>query len=189
MPKPKGRKPKKRAYPRLEHTPGQYHMTMRLMLPPSVNSIWIRGKHGQFLSPNYRKWRQDNIKRIPKECAYYLSSNIHINLEITVGKGFRSNSDIDNRIKGILDLLTFAGVIQDDSARHLTSIFVRITDANFKNKHQAFADVTVIGSSDGFQRVQTAKSEASPPRSIENHPKGKRRRRPSKGGETFSGPA
>lgn len=152
MPKPKGRKPKKRAYPRLEHNPGVYRLYFKFGLPPSVNSIWVRGRYGQFLSPGYRSWRTTNIKHIQPEDSYQLDSEISIEIEITAGKGFRANSDIDNRVKGILDLLVFGGVIADDSARHLTSIYVRLVNKDFKNKSLAYAEVAVTGTSNGYIR-------------------------------------
>lgn len=151
MPKPKGRKPK-RAYPLVDHPAGDYQLSVAVTLPPSVNSIWSRGRYGQFLSPGYRQWRQSNLKSISPDISFRLHDDIRVTIQIYPGKGFKSNSDIDNRAKGILDLLVLAGLIEDDSAKHLVELKVNLMSRDFKSKSLAHAEVLVQGYSKGYKK-------------------------------------
>lgn len=90
-------------------------MFLTLPLPPSVNSYW--GFHGskRFLTPQAKefKWRVHK--------AFYDSGQakftIHQRLEVSITLHFKDKrtTDIDNRVKSLLDALTQAYVFPDDS--------------------------------------------------------------------------
>jgi crossover junction endodeoxyribonuclease RusA len=84
-----------------------------LPLPPSVNSYWGFAGSRRFLTLSAREFK--------KEVAH-IASQQHINfgnkrLSLTVTLHFkdRRKSDIDNRIKSLLDALMQAGLFDDDS--------------------------------------------------------------------------
>jgi len=153
MPKKKatGRKPK-RSYAPADHPAGEYRLSVEVTLPPSVNSIWSRGRYGQFLSPQYRQWRTANLKAIRPDISFRLHDDVRVLIQLYPGKGFKGNSDIDNRAKGILDLLVLAGVIEDDSAKHLVELRVTLMSKDFKSKSPARAEVLVQGYSKGYKK-------------------------------------
>lgn len=84
--------------------------TVDLPLPPSVNGMFVRAhknsKYGKTLSEAYKGWRNS--------CALYIKSEYRKAGEPIIGQpygvfirlGVNHNSDIDNRVKPILDLLT-----------------------------------------------------------------------------------
>ena len=88
-------------------------LTLILPLPPSVNSYWGFAGSRRFLTLAAREFK--------KEVAH-IASQQHINfgdkrLSLTVTLHFkdRRKSDIDNRIKSLLDALVQAGLFDDDS--------------------------------------------------------------------------
>lgn len=90
--------------------------TIRIFIeevPPSANRIWLRNRRtGQiYLSPQYRRFKAlTGLKcagqRMPESWKYCA-------VRITVHPRSR-RGDVDNRIKAVLDALTFAGFWEDD---------------------------------------------------------------------------
>jgi Holliday junction resolvase RusA-like endonuclease len=90
-------------------------ITFNLPIPPSVNKIWRRSKNGMFKSANYQKWillARVSLSQIESEVVW---PQVNITITINGGKGWRSNRDIDNVPKGILDSLVLEGIIPDDN--------------------------------------------------------------------------
>ena len=90
-------------------------ITFNLPIPPSVNKIWRRSKNGMFKSANYQKWillARVSLSQIESEVVW---PQVNIIITINGGKGWRSNRDIDNVPKGILDSLVLEGIIPDDN--------------------------------------------------------------------------
>lgn len=87
-----------------------------LPMPPSVNRIWRKaGKHSVSLSPEYRAW-------IKKSDAIVLSMGGMRGRKTIYGrftalielKRPSMNSDLDNRIKAVLDYAQRLGLVEDD---------------------------------------------------------------------------
>lgn len=81
-----------------------------LDLPPSVNNAWLNNKrHGRVRSPAYMRWRTQALQEMLIARPGRVVGPYRV--QILAGRP-STRSDIDNRIKPILDLL--AGQITDD---------------------------------------------------------------------------
>jgi crossover junction endodeoxyribonuclease RusA len=87
-------------------------ITLNLPYPPSINSYWRANGHRRFISKEGRKFREDVV-------AYLLENQIPnlgtIPLQVTIALRPRDKrkTDIDNRIKAVLDALE-SFVFEDD---------------------------------------------------------------------------
>ena len=185
--KPKG---KHRAYPRVVHRAGSYKVWKALPIPPSVNSIWVRGKWGSYKSKNYCDWERNTLPLFHPADAYQLDTQVSINVKVYPGKGWRMNRDIDNILKPILDMLTLANVIKDDNSSIVKSVHVTMSELT---QPEASVYVEVIGSSinghtNGLQEIPNPQKQASTSRQAKGNPKSKPRRGSSKGTSVSSPP-
>ena len=82
-------------------------------LPPSVNSIYRHTKRGIFRTDAYNTWANGEGWRLKSQIANQPKWNEPVYI---VGRFRRprTNSDLDNRLKGIADLLQQLGVIEND---------------------------------------------------------------------------
>lgn len=100
--------------------------TLYLPLPPSVNHLYRVGKHRKpYLSGSYRAWVKQaqimaTIQKVPQKI---IPGPVSILLEIIRGPGWRSNRDIDNIAKPVLDFLVRDpqhggwGLLEDDNSQ------------------------------------------------------------------------
>ena len=97
-------------------------------LPPSANACW-RNFHGRtILSKRYREWRSENMHY--KSNGNRLDPRLNpvsVKIVIHPGKGWRK-SDLDNRIKPILDQLQHCNYISGDDTDCVKSISIIIGD-------------------------------------------------------------
>lgn len=83
-------------------------------LPPSVNHIYRRRKDGQvFKTQAYNTWANGEGYDLNRQMAGQKKWTGPVYLTLAM-KRPRSNSDLDNRQKGIFDLLQAHGVIDND---------------------------------------------------------------------------
>lgn len=80
-------------------------------LPPSVNAMYIaHGKH-RFKSREYNEWiikANRQLRSAPKmDCK-------HFSCDVRLPYSMKTKGDIDNRIKGILDIFVKNKIIEDD---------------------------------------------------------------------------
>ena len=185
--KPKG---KHRAYPRVPHEAGCYRVLKILSVPPSVNSIWVRGKWGSYKSRNYCDWEKHNITLFTTKEALQLDRDVQITVKVVPGKGWRMNRDIDNILKPILDMLTLANVIKDDNSSIVKSVLVTISDLPIPEAHVVVEIIgtSVHGHSNGLQEIPNPQVKAPTSRSAKGNPKSKPRRGHSKGETLRSAP-
>ena len=89
--------------------------------PPSANRIWRNVGRKVLTSRAYRKWRDGAVSLILLQAR-----------DAIIGKpweaeillyGLDRRSDLDNRIKALIDALVSSGVVPDD--RHLDRLLVR----------------------------------------------------------------
>jgi len=94
-------------------------ITLELPWPPSVNSYWRSPNTGKLAGRtlisergrNYRRAVSDAIRMAGQPKA----DPGRLDVALTVFPPDRRRRDLDNLPKGILDALTHAGVIEDDS--------------------------------------------------------------------------
>lgn len=94
-------------------------------IPPSVNSLFrnVPGK-GRVRTAEYKRWARDAGWSF-NGCGAILGDFTAI---ITIDRAkVRKGSDLDNRAKGILDLLVTHKIVEDDSK--LVSLTIRYGDA------------------------------------------------------------
>lgn len=92
---------------------------LRLLLPlvpPSLNTIWRRGNGRTYLNQKYEKWIADTSHFISQQTArqtlkpmYRAPVAVHVQMRRP-----RANSDLDNRLKALGDILQRYGVLEDD---------------------------------------------------------------------------
>lgn len=84
--------------------------TVEVPLPPSVNGMFVRAhhnnKHGKTLSPEYKAWRNSCALKVKRQYADQGSPIIGQPYGVFIRVNVDHKSDIDNRCKAILDLLT-----------------------------------------------------------------------------------
>ena len=84
-----------------------------LPMPPSANKIWRRVGNRTLKSSEYRRWcgtAAQHVRAARRGETYNEPVVVHIRL-----KRLRRNSDLDNRIKPILDALQEGGLLTDDN--------------------------------------------------------------------------
>lgn len=83
-------------------------------LPPSVNAIWRHTKGGKtYRTRDYMTWRNGEGWNVTGQLAGQHRFTGPVFLTIAM-KRPRANSDLDNRAKGILDLLAHVKAIEND---------------------------------------------------------------------------
>jgi len=98
-------------------------ITLDLPFPPSMNSLWRKGRTGMYRSPRYMEW----INAAGWELKRQKPGKIIGDYAIVVSLERKDNRrrDCDNFIKAISDLLVLHGVIEDDSmAQSVTAMWV-----------------------------------------------------------------
>ena len=88
-------------------------MKIYLPIPPTANLLFRTTAGRRFKTSKYKSWINAGIEYIiEQDITCPLFNEVHIELYVP---RLRTNSDIDNRIKPVLDLLVKAGIILDDS--------------------------------------------------------------------------
>lgn len=89
---------------------------MRLPWPPSVNKIWRSSGNGTLLSKVGRYYRKAAVSHILETCGGEPEPLLgRLTVVIEMFPPDRRKRDIDNHAKAVLDALTLARVIGDDS--------------------------------------------------------------------------
>jgi len=95
-------------------------------LPPSANSCWRNYKGRVILSEKYRQWREENLHHVDdrnkiEPCLF----PVDVLIMVYPGRNWRK-SDLDNRIKPILDQLQHCGYLLGDDTDCVKSITIRL---------------------------------------------------------------
>lgn len=83
------------------------------VVPPSVNRIWRHGSGRTYRIPAYAKWLNAMGLIAKGQMRGQPTWDAPVKVSILMRRP-RKNSDLDNRIKPLLDLLQSAGVIAND---------------------------------------------------------------------------
>jgi Holliday junction resolvase RusA-like endonuclease len=88
-----------------------------LPVPPSANNLFVSGVSRRVKAPAYRAWLREagwRLKlQIPPTAA--MCATVAGPVRVRIEAGLARRRDLDNAIKGILDLLVRHRVIEDDS--------------------------------------------------------------------------
>lgn len=116
---------------------------IELTIPPSVNGIYSRGKHGVYLNPKCRAWCDINRGMVAAQMPDHDTITLcHIHIKIYGGKGLRKGRDLSNMEKVVGDLLVRTGIIADDNFDVLQKNTQEYM-GKAPNKGNAYAEVLV----------------------------------------------
>lgn len=99
--------------------------TYYLDVCPTANNLFInvRGK-GRIKSGKYNIWTANSLKELLVQKAKPVPTPVAITIELPESL----RGDLSNRIKAAEDLLVRAGIIPDDSKRHVRSVSASFYD-------------------------------------------------------------
>lgn len=98
--------------------------TLELPFPPSLNSIWCTGKNRRtgkpvtYLDRKYVTWRKeaDDLYLTQKRAfGGPIIGRFCVEIVVDQRRWNKRKSDVDNRIKPVMDFLQRAGVIENDN--------------------------------------------------------------------------
>lgn len=98
--------------------------SVELPIPPSANHLWIVARGRLIQSRQYKSWLSVAIPLCRVGLPYF-ANPVEIAVMIQGGKGWRSNRDLDNCLKPIIDAIKHASRIKDDSCHYVTGASVR----------------------------------------------------------------
>lgn len=87
-------------------------LELTIPLPPSVNSLYRAFRGRTIMSKAGRKYRADGLAAVLSQDRRKFKGRVAV--EIKVYPADKRRFDLDNRAKGILDLMTHAGIWNDD---------------------------------------------------------------------------
>jgi Holliday junction resolvase RusA-like endonuclease len=87
--------------------------TFTLPFPPSVNNLFMNGKHGRFRSQRYDTWIQEAGVEIMRQRPKKVAGPVILTFEFQEGRDKRKR-DISNLVKAPEDLLVKHGIIEAD---------------------------------------------------------------------------
>lgn len=127
--------------------------------PPSIWQLYTRRKNSKGLSKStrYMTWLNANghtVNRLPKQTGP-VDVVIKAARRITQkGKWSRTDGDIDNLAKPVLDLLVACGTIQDDNAEHVHSVSLHWTDDKTIPQGQCRVTLFPVKRKDAMTEIQ-----------------------------------
>ncbi|UNU74133.1 RusA family crossover junction endodeoxyribonuclease [Moraxella nasovis] len=91
-----------------------------LPMPPTVNQYWRSASNGfakgvkVYLSKQAQAYKHE-VYQIVKKAGLDIRTDKRLKMYVMLNFKDKRKNDLDNRMKGLLDALTHAGVYQDDS--------------------------------------------------------------------------
>lgn len=93
-----------------------------LPTPPSVNAMFGNNAgpgRGRFATKQYKAWKDEALACVLEQGRKAFSKPVTIAIQLCDP---RRRSDVDNRIKPVLDLLVSTGIIPDDSNKFVRGV-------------------------------------------------------------------
>lgn len=96
--------------------------TLFLPWPPSTNTLFS-GKARRFKSDGYKAWLTDAYAEYLQQKTHVKKHTGKVRISLSLKAPTKARSDIDNRIKSVLDFLVTHQVIVDDDSRYVQSVY------------------------------------------------------------------
>lgn len=96
-------------------------IVIQLPFPPSVNNLFLNGKHGRFRSQKYDSWIQEAGTEIMRQRPSKCPGPVSLAFEFEEGRDKRKR-DITNLLKAPEDLLVKHGIIDADDGSVVRSV-------------------------------------------------------------------
>lgn len=93
------------------HIDARSDVVVDLPFPPSTNNLFANGKHGRYITQEYKDWRTNAGWKIRAGHIGRLGGPVKVTLVYEERRGRR---DLDNLVKPVLDLLVEHKVIDGD---------------------------------------------------------------------------
>lgn len=94
-------------------------------IPPSINHCYRSYKGRVIKSKRYTDWQAFHMLQYCND-ARQVEGPLMIIITVYLGKGWRTNRDLDNVAKPLLDMLIKIGFIKDDNSKIVRSIFMEV---------------------------------------------------------------
>ena len=91
-------------------------------LPPSANVIWRQGKRGTYRNPKYVAWLNTEGLLLKSQLRGQKKFDGPVSVNLALRRP-RANSDLDNRLKPISDLLQSIGAVANDKLVHHWNLY------------------------------------------------------------------
>jgi crossover junction endodeoxyribonuclease RusA len=91
---------------------------IELPMPPSTNNLFINVGRRRTLSPEYRAWREEAGWRLAAQRPLAIPGKVSLDIAIED----TGRLDLDNTLKGCIDLLVHHKVIEGDSRKYVRDI-------------------------------------------------------------------
>lgn len=85
-------------------------MIIVLPWPPSLNHYWRHARGQHYISARGKAYRKEVWALVPSRPRY--TGRLSVSVELVPPN--RRRFDVDNRMKGLLDALAYAGIYEDD---------------------------------------------------------------------------
>ena len=88
---------------------------LALPFPPSVNAMWRYGRERVYKSKSYAAWIVEADAALMADHPKPKKVRGHFTIDISFPRKRRGRSDVDNRVKAVLDWLQRVELIDNDS--------------------------------------------------------------------------
>lgn len=92
--------------------------------PISANRMYVRTPNGVFKSRRYKAWIEENLPNVKRSMRAARRFPVEVSITVVQGRDWGPHCDIDNAAKAIVDLLTRAQVLPDDSGRYVSRVHI-----------------------------------------------------------------
>jgi Holliday junction resolvase RusA-like endonuclease len=101
---------------------------IHLPFPPSTNGLYKNRKGGRCKTDKYKQWLVDADEALKKQLKYRRFHSGRVDVSLHLKAPDKSLSDIDNRVKAVLDFLVANNILVGDDWRYVRSVLVRWAD-------------------------------------------------------------
>ena len=100
-------------------------LTVTLPLCPTTNHLFLTAGRRRVKTKEYREWQDRAAAILARVPAWTGGYPVAIEITVVGGKGWMMGCDLANREKACVDSLVSAGILFNDSCKHVTDVRVR----------------------------------------------------------------